>query len=210
MTAYTLDFSPAFGVPPTPPGSTYPPFATVAQYEAMTGQTPAPPNTEDMLAAASAAIRRYCGWHIAPVVDEVLTVDGVGGRSQPLPTMRLLKVNQITEKTDYSSTVITTGDQIEFSVNGYLRKRTGCWTNWLQGVAADIQHGHALLDVADLTQLVLNMTARSLSNPYGYNQQAVGGVSVGLAATSSGNPGGLALFDDQLAALNLYRLEARP
>lgn len=190
--------------------ATYPPFATVEQYEEMTGQTPAPANTEMLLDSASAMIRRYCGWHIAPVVDEILTVDGVGGHSQPLPTMHLLAVNQVTEKTGTGSVLITAGDLTEWSTNGYIRKRSGCWTTWLRGVDADISHGYPLEDVGDLTQLALSMVARQLSNPYGYSQQAVGSVSVGLPATGSGNTSGISLFDDQLASLDLYRLNARP
>ena len=42
-----------------------------------------------MAGAVSAAIRSYCGWHVAPIVEETMTLDYDGGGILTLPTLRL-------------------------------------------------------------------------------------------------------------------------
>jgi hypothetical protein len=49
-------------------------------------------STERNLAAAEAAVRAYCGWHIAPAVIEDVVLDGSGTRSLFLRTLRLRDV----------------------------------------------------------------------------------------------------------------------
>ena len=39
--------------------------------------------------AAQAAVRAYCGWHIAPSLSETLVLDGTGARAFILPTLHL-------------------------------------------------------------------------------------------------------------------------
>jgi hypothetical protein len=192
---------------PTP----LPPFATVPQYEELTGQT-APPGTADALAGASAAIRRYCGWHIAPVINAVLTLDGPGTRILMLPTLRMVDLNAVTEIARDGTTYDLLPDvDLEWSINGTVRKRSGGWfTTVLRGLVVDLDHGFAMEDVADLTQVVLNMVARNLSNPYGVTAQAVGGVSISSGPGPGGQVGGLVVFPEQAAQLQSYRLERWP
>jgi hypothetical protein len=188
--------------------ATYPPFATAAQYAEWTG-APAPAGIDDLLDGASTAIRRYCGWHIAPVVIEDVVVDGTGQRLVILPTLRLLNLLEIEERVDSITVAVYAPTDVEWSRDGYLRKPSrGLWTRWLRGVTASIEHGFA--DYGDLATMVLTMVARGAASPYGLTSQTVGSVSVGVSTSSGGQAGGIALTDDQAQTLDGYRLFGRP
>lgn len=45
--------------------------------------------------AAAASVRAYCGWHVAPVVEESLVLDGSGARRLVLPTLRVVEVTSL-------------------------------------------------------------------------------------------------------------------
>jgi len=185
---------------------TYPSFATPEQYAQLTG-TEVDPEIQGTLDAASAMIRRYCGWHIAPEITEDLVVDGSGGKVQTLPTLRLGKLDGLIE-TRNSVMTIWDPDDIEWSRNGYLR-RVGIWTDRLQGITASVTHGFSLDDVSDLTAMAVTMAARAEASPFGEKQTAVGAVSVTLSSGPGGASGGVSLYADQLAQLDAYRLNQR-
>lgn len=85
--------------------------------------------------AACAAVRAYCGWHIAPSVAEEVTIDGSGGSVEFLPTLHLTALTSITSD---GSTV----PDPEWSEAGMVRKGSGCWTRKYRGVVAEITHGY--------------------------------------------------------------------
>lgn len=190
----------------------YPSFATPDQYAALTGTNPPPDNIQDLLDAASSAIRRYCGWHISPVVTEDVTVDGSGGDIQSLPTLRLLDIISLSEIWNDQLTYIYSLSEIEWSRNGYLRKPSGVWTRRLSGILANIKHGFEAGDTGDLAQMTVTMAARAISSPFGVTTQTVGQVSVryGSGSSSSGSAGGVTLYPDQAAQLDAYKLFGRP
>jgi hypothetical protein len=187
--------------------TTYPSFATPTQYANWTG-TPLDPNIQGLLDAASAMIRRYCGWHISPVITEDIVVDGSGGAVQSLPTLRLVDVSALTETTASTITQIDPAT-LEWSRNGQLRK-PGIWTTRFQGIAATIEHGYEADDCLDLATLCATMAARAQASPFGEKQTSVGSVAVTLSNAPSGAAGGVALYSDQLAQLDAYRLNQRP
>ena len=49
----------------------------------------------DAVLAAAEAVRSYCGWHIAPAVEETVTLDGSGGRHLLLPSLHVTEVSEI-------------------------------------------------------------------------------------------------------------------
>src|ERR1700733_2175357 len=54
--------------------------------------------TTRILNRALAAARRYCEWHVTPLVTgDVVTLDGPGHRLLMLPTLQLQKLNSVTE-----------------------------------------------------------------------------------------------------------------
>lgn len=49
------------------------------------------------IAAATAAARAYCGWHVTPVLSETLLLDGPGNRSLFLPSLRVVSIEKVEE-----------------------------------------------------------------------------------------------------------------
>lgn len=95
----------------------------------------APPEGVDQAAwaAACAAVRAYCGWHIAPNIVENVTADGSGTTIQPLPTLRLTELLTITN----DGAAVT---DPEWSEAGMVRG-TG-WSCKFRGVVAQMAHGY--------------------------------------------------------------------
>lgn len=77
-------------------------------------------------------VRAQCGWHIAPVVTETLTLDGPSGPVLVLPTLRLVDLVSITN----DGAAVT---DPEWSRSGMVRAY--CWTWKLRGIVAEITHG---------------------------------------------------------------------
>lgn len=105
---------------------------------------PAPAGVDpaDWLAACD-EVRALCGWHVAPVVTEILTLDGPGSSRLILPTLRLVDLLSVT-----NDGVAVTDPQ--WSSSGVV---DGCWTCKRRGVVATIEHGFerapaGLLEVA--------------------------------------------------------------
>lgn len=112
------------------------------------------PATRQLLDAALAAARRYCGWHVSPVLeDDELDVDGPGGRILSLPTLNLLSVSQVVE----------CGEQVDVSTldvsrrKGVIAKRSGCWTSRVGAVTATVTHGFTEAQAADFRNGVLRL-----------------------------------------------------
>lgn len=115
----------------------------------------APSGAVDRVRAASAAVRRYCGWHIAPVVQQTFTVDGPGGKVLALPTLRLIDVLAVSQ----DGVAFTTDEltALEWSHDGYLRT-SGWWTTRLRGVEVTIEHGFD--STPDLDALIADIASR--------------------------------------------------
>lgn len=107
--------------------------------------------TEQMLAAALAAARRWCGWHVSPVLDEQqITLDGPGGPELVLPTLHLVELVSLTE--DDQAVDIS---ELQVSTTGRIRKKSGeFWTSAYGGIVATITHGWD--DVPDWDAAVLS------------------------------------------------------
>lgn len=146
--------------------------------------------------AVQEAIRGYCGWHIAPIITETVTVDGSGGCVQLLPTLRLVDLVSISN----DGTVVT---DPEWSENGAVR---GHWTGKLRGVTATITHGHVWCP-ADL-EAVANRLERA-EKMAGLGPVRIGQVSVQSNVTqlNSTTPA----FDPYVQLiLDRYKLPPRP
>lgn len=106
--------------------------------------------TADDTAAALAAVRRYCGWHVAPEQSETVVVDGPGSPLLMLPTLHIVDLTTVTE-----DGVLIDTDYLTWSQDGRVRKRqiawwetTGqlhgyFWTSAYQGVVVTMTHGYA-------------------------------------------------------------------
>ena len=116
--------------------------------------------TQRQLDAALAAARRYCGWHVTPVVTETVTLDGTGGRLLALPTLRLVSIESLNENGE-----TVDPETLEWSTRGLVLK-AGAWTDRLSGITATIEHGFD--EAADFDSAVLSSIERG-----GFSSDAV-------------------------------------
>jgi hypothetical protein len=153
------------------------------------------------LAAAEAAVRAYCGWHIAPVIVEDMVLDGSGTSTLFLKTLRLKDVTSV----ELSGVVLDVAD-LEWSEAGYLRQ-CGRWPDRLRSVKVTAEHGfESALDVAAIVQAI---AARASASPTGVVREQAGAVSIGFSLTAPGVSGGVVLMDHERRMLDKYRLPGR-
>ena len=144
--------------------------------------------------AAAAAVRAYCGWHIAPSVTETVTVDGSGGDVQFLPTLHL------TDLASISSDGTTVTDP-EWSAAGMVRGAS--WSRRFRSVEATMTHGYDLCP-PEILGVLHEAADRGLA---GSAASQVGQVSMGGVA---GVPGAAAFIADRAGILDRYRIPNRP
>lgn len=118
------------------------------------GRLPNNADTTDLLNAALTAARRYCGWHVSPVrVDDVVDVDGPGGRVLSLPTLNLIAVDEVSEDGRP-----VTGELDVSRRKGTVEKRGGTrWTGRAGGIVATITHGYTEAEAGDWRRAVLRL-----------------------------------------------------
>jgi hypothetical protein len=188
------------------PVEALPPLATPEQYLAIVGQPP----PEGLLDQASAAVRSYCGWHISPVLQQAMALDGSGGQTVGLPTLRLLDVLEVLDAgaTDLSDpdTVPMDPADYDWSADGRLVNLMGAWSSRPRAIRATVVHGYAPEEVPDVSGLVIITAARAAGNPAGVRSVSTGSQTVTYAAQANGETGGVSLFADQQASLDLYRI----
>lgn len=111
-----------------------------------------------------AAVRSWCGWHIAPSMDETLKVEGEGSRVILLPSLHL---TDVTEVRDESGTVVT---NYKWRENGIVR---GSWRNE-ELYAFDVTHGfvemppelQAIIDQIDAAGVGARSATAETSGPF--------------------------------------------
>jgi hypothetical protein len=137
----------------------------------------------DAAAAASATVRNYCRWHIAPSITDVLTLDGTGAMVLPLPSLHVTDVAEVTEV----GTVIT---DYEWSARGLLRRSGGLWPACWRSVVVTLTHGYE--DIPEDVAVVAYAVARqSLTNPAGIRQETIRSYSVTYSGAGVGESAGL-------------------
>lgn len=180
-----------------------PPIVSAEGFSAWTkGQVPATDaRVLPLLKGASAGIRRWCGWHVAPVLEETLSGDGPGSSHIVLPTGRLLDV----------LTASNAGDPVDvagldWSRHGIVERRELCWSARLGSVEIRVRHGYDLAEVPDVAQIVKQVTANALASPMGATREQAGTVSISWATTAPGVSGGLSLLQRDLETLAPFRI----
>lgn len=149
--------------------------------------------TARLLAEGLSAARRYCGWHVTPEREDVLTLDGPGGRLLRLPTLRLVELTGVTE-----DGVVLDVAELYVSPLGMVSKRWGgCWSSNFGAITVTMTHGFA--DAPDFYGAVLSAVDRASLAPAGGRLRAVGPFQYETASTA-----------DERDRLDLYRLERTP
>lgn len=147
----------------------------------------------DPRAAAAAAIRAYCGWHVAPVITETIIRDGNGRSTLVLPSRKIVNVLSVKiDGTDVTSSV-------RWSEAGMLEGV--CFPHRFRAVEVTLEHG---FKNADAVIGVMETAAKRFSSDPRIRSQAVDGASV----TYFGASAGLShlLTGDEKAALEPYRI----
>mgnify|MGYP001585447330 FL=1 len=130
---------------------------------------------------AAEAVTEYCGWHIAPILTETVSVDGTGTRIQTLPTMNLVELDSVDE-----NGLTLDVARIDWSANGVMEKRSGSgWTARRRGIIAGITHGFEVTPAWVVT-LICAMAGRAYVTPLGIVQESSGGESITYTGTRSG------------------------
>lgn len=151
---------------------------------------------EAILAQAQGAIRRYCGWHVAPSIPETLTLDGSGSRSLWLPSMYVTAVASITD----CGTTVDAADY-DWSANGYVRRRCGCWSPRPRQIVVTLTHGYEDIP-PELIGVAVSMATRRASSPAGVRREQTGPFSVEYAGSD--------LLQQERDILDQFKLPPRP
>jgi len=187
-------------------------LADSTDYAALIGALPSGVDVDQLCVAASARVRAYCGWRIAPSTAEVFTVNGSGTYRQLLPTMFLTAVSSVTDSgTVLDLTVIdwstegwlewgqyTAAYQRPYGYPGYFSRRP-------RGVVASVTHGYTETP-DDVKMLVCTMVARQAASPAGVLREQAGQVSAAYSQVSPNVSGGLVLMQNEMAQLDAYRI----
>lgn len=151
---------------------------------------PGAPFSHAVATAASEAVRRECGWHIAPQVTQTLTLDVSGGPVLILPTLRLVSVSEVRDMTGDNPRVLTGW---RMSQAGMLSRRGG-WPCGFGAVEVDVVHGYEQCP-PELLPVIASSAHRRV------RQESMGGRSVTF------------VDDDTIAGssvLSRFRLGPRP
>lgn len=175
-----------------------PDLITVSDFNAATNNRYAgDARIEPAIASASAAIRAWCGWHVAPVLDCSITLDGEAGDIW-LPTNALASV---TSAKVGGEDVTVTGS------NRRGRVRLEHKTCGLGNVAIDYVAGYDVAACPDLMGVVVQRVMASVAmTTYGVSQETAGGVSISYSGSALSDLGSAFLPDSVKAALSTYRL----
>lgn len=124
---------------------------------------------QELLDAALAAARRYCGWKVTPVVaDDEFTVDGPGGRVLSLPTLNLLAVTTVTE---CGVTLDVTKLDVSRRKGTVEKNPCGHWSHRDGSIAVKITHGFTETEAADWRRAVLRLANLMSLEPSGDAQR---------------------------------------
>lgn len=135
-----------------------------------------------------ATIRAICGWHIAPVITETVTLDGSGGSVQLFPTLALRKITALTVNGQVIAQDVL--DNLEISRRGMARGVH--WGNRYSGVVATIEHGF------ELTPADLRSVASRIETMARLFASGGGSVRIGQVQVSPGSGGQMQTGHDGL------------
>ncbi len=158
---------------------------------------PDSPVVEAAIDSALAYIRAFAGWHITPVREEMLTLDGNGATVLQLPSLNVTGVESVSLNGE-----VLPEDAYSWSAQGMLRRCAGVWPRDFRNVTVTFRHGYESCPV--VASVVASVAARAASTPTGLTSLTVGGRSEGYRALGDGAM--IAPLASELSALSAYKL----
>jgi len=157
-----------------------------------------PDSPQFWLDAAHGAVRRFCGWHVAPVITESLTLDGNGSRSILLPSRRVTAITSVLE-----NGVVVAATDFDWSESGVLTRTNGYWSHRHRSIIVSLTHGFD--DVSDVAGIISGIAARSMAAKDGALSKRAGSMAITRGA-SGGVAASLPLLMTEKQQLDPYRL----
>lgn len=161
-------------------------------------QTPAT-DPDYWLKVAQNVVRKFCGWHVAPVFTETLTIDGSGGHTLLLPTMNLTELVSVIvdgeDVTEHMKSHVSRDGMLEFPQR--LPTRLG-------SVQITMTHGYTAEEAPEVVALIQTIADRVQTSASNVVSQSAGGMSVRYGTNDSGNLPGADLMSTERAILNPY------
>jgi len=156
------------------------------------------PDTQRQLEVALAAARHWCGWHVTPVREMTLTIDGPGGKLLVLPTLFVKRIQGIAEL----GVPMDLGD-ITWSKNGRVAKRDATpWTDEFQGIEVTFTHGYD--SAIDFENVILAAVDRGHATASSGSIKAIGPFQYN---STFGAEAGPSFMEQEVSVLDRYRLE---
>lgn len=155
-----------------------------------------------LLSAGLTAARRFCGWHVSPIlVEDDVTIDGPDSALLVLPTLRLVELTSLVE----DGITLDVDADLRVSRRGLVNKRSGGrWSRHFGAITVSMEHGFDAAD--DFNAAVLSFVDRSSLAATGGRHKAVGPFQYEGEKFSAGS----AFSDVERNLLSQYRLEMAP
>lgn len=174
------------------------------------------------ISAVSASIRNFCGWHVSPSLDCGMLYnvhdlrDAFTGNDLliQLPASFVTNVSKVvlnavwnSDAEEWDGETITDESRIDYGMGnglvkvydvGYLNRRSKLFIRYTAGFVNTA--------IPVIKEVAASGVTHSLTNTYGVNSEAAGGVSVSYNAAWSGK-GSTALGNETRDALEPYRIK---
>lgn len=180
--------------------SSIPPLLSSEDFDTMTGGRYAGDlRAQSALAAASQAVRNFCGWHVSPSLDCTahLTAEG---KLAKLPASYVSAVESVAE----DGSALSDG-QYEWRHDGLMRRAE--FKNWARGwdaIVAEYTAGFDAAAVPDLAEAVRAIAEGVLAVAAGVSSESADGVAISYSANAASIAA--ALTEQQRMALMPYKL----
>lgn len=153
---------------------------------------------------ATQLIRDYCGWHVAPILEETITLDGNGTDRVLLPSRRVLDVSEVR-----IGDSVLGASAFEWSQDGILKRVGGVWPDSYRAIHVTLRHGYE--DSGLLADLVRAISARAKADPTGMvASKRAGTQSVSFRSGNFGGGAGGGLLSTERDLLAPYKLTWGP
>lgn len=171
---------------------------TPAQFDLITGgrMSSTTEQVQAMLDAVSAAVRGYCGWHLAPALPCEWTGEAPGGAIS-LPVTGVEAIGGV-----YVDGRELGTEEYEWSASGEIRLRRPS-PRW-RSVTVEFTAGYD--DAQALGAVVAQVAANAMAAAPGVREEHAGSVGVSYNQTGSGVSGGVALLDRDRMLLDPWRI----